>query len=52
MYIAANGQLTADRELKVTAAVTDVQFSPDAEYLAISDEAKKICLFKLPNYEV
>ena len=44
--------MTADRELKVTAAVTDVQYSPDGEYLVVSDEAKKICLFKIPEYEV
>ena len=52
IYTNCNGVLTEERTLQVTAAITDVKYSPNGEYLVVSDEAKKICLFSLPDYEV
>jgi len=43
--------LTETKTLSQTGAVLDTAYSPDGGFLAASDSNRRVCLYRLPNYE-
>lgn len=44
--------LTLNKELEQLGAITDCSYSPNHQFLVVSDTNRKVILYKLPEYEV
>ncbi|KAK2705767.1 actin-interacting protein 1-like isoform X2 [Artemia franciscana] len=52
IYTLSENVLTHQKELVQGGAITDVKFSPDCQFLAAADANRRICVYRLPTYEL